>query len=181
MGDCLMEKYLLNTNNMYSCDENGIVYSYKSGTKKELIGGSCSGYKQVCLILDGKQRQLLVHRIVAELFLGKSLEKTQVNHIDGDRTNNKVENLEWVTGSENMKHAVSTKLWTEPTLTQRNINMESAGKVLAKFSIDEASDLLELMDSLNLSASATAKIVGVSKTTVLRLVNGKTRFFREVA
>lgn len=176
-----MEKFILGTNNMYSCDQNGIVYSYKSGTKKALAGGSCNGYKQVCLMVDNKQKQMLVHRIVAELFIGKGFEKTQVNHIDGDKTNNKVENLEWVTASENMVHAVSTKLWTEPTITQRKINMERAGKALAKFTVDEASDILEMMGSLNLSATAMAKIVGVSKPTILRLVNGKTRFFREVA
>ena len=54
----------------------------------------------------------LIHRLVAETFLVKPSDRHEVNHIDGDRYNNSVENLEWVTHRENMMHAVRAGLVT---------------------------------------------------------------------
>lgn len=70
------------------------------------------GYCQVMLCKDGKVRGKLNHRLVAEAFIPNSDNKPQVNHIDGDKTNNKVDNLEWVTQSENQLHAIKTGLQT---------------------------------------------------------------------
>lgn len=68
------------------------------------------GYMAVKLCKLGKCRQRLVHRLVALAFLPFDDVRGQVNHIDGDKTNNRVDNLEWVTGKENMKHAWETGL-----------------------------------------------------------------------
>lgn len=69
-----------------------------------------SGYEKVVLYKNGKYKNRTVHRIVAETFLEKDSEKKFVNHKDGDKRNNCVENLEWCTKSENMKHAFKTGL-----------------------------------------------------------------------
>lgn len=58
--------------------------------------GSCSTYK--------------IHRIIASAFIPNPLEKSQVNHIDGNKLNNRVDNLEWATPSENTQHAYDTGL-----------------------------------------------------------------------
>lgn len=68
------------------------------------------GYLQVCLTKNGKSKTYIVHRLVAKAFLSNSKSKEQVNHIDGNKENNSIDNLEWVTSSENNKHAFITGL-----------------------------------------------------------------------
>lgn len=63
------------------------------------------GYLQVCLTKNGKQHSCFVHRIVAETFLPKPDDKQQINHIDLNKKNNHVKNLEWCNGQENIRHA----------------------------------------------------------------------------
>ena len=68
-------------------------------------------YNKVTLSMDGEVQQWLVHRLVALAFLPNPEQKLEVNHKDGDPTNNSVANLEWCTHKENMDHAIETGLW----------------------------------------------------------------------
>lgn len=63
------------------------------------------GYRRIQLSRGGDGSNLLVHRLVAEAFIDNPDGKPEVNHKDGDKENNKVDNLEWVTASENQRHA----------------------------------------------------------------------------
>ena len=65
----------------------------------------CNGYRRVNLWKGNKYKTKKVHRLVAEAFIENHLGKRTVNHIDGDKTNNSVENLDWATYGENTKHA----------------------------------------------------------------------------
>lgn len=58
----------------------------------------------------GKRFNKTIHRLVAETFIPNPLNKSEVNHIDGDKSNNDITNLEWVTSSENKRHARTTGL-----------------------------------------------------------------------
>lgn len=97
----------------YTVYSDGRVFSHVSNKFLTPDTSNRFGYLRVTLWKPSKQRWLL-HRLVAECFLEKVEGKTFVNHIDGDKTNNEVSNLEWVTQSENEKHAFSTGL--KPTV-----------------------------------------------------------------
>lgn len=80
----------------------------KGRVLKENIGKF--GYRKSILTKNHKAKTLLLHRLVANTFIPNPENKPQVNHIDGNKGNNNVDNLEWVTASENVKHAYSTEL-----------------------------------------------------------------------
>lgn len=68
-------------------------------------GKTNRGYHKVHLYKEGQCKILTIHRLVAAAFLPNPENKREVNHIDGDKTNNRVSNLEWSTRSENVSHA----------------------------------------------------------------------------
>ena len=68
------------------------------------------GYLEISLYTKGKSKSYFIHRLVAQAFIPNTESKPQVNHIDGDKTNNQVNNLEWATREENMQHAFKTGL-----------------------------------------------------------------------
>ena len=87
----------------------------KGGSKKQvleqiLVQQNDKGYFRVNLYKEGKMKRFAVHRLIALAFIENSDNKPQVNHINGIKTDNRVENLEWVTQQENMRHAFKTGL-----------------------------------------------------------------------
>lgn len=92
----------------YSISSDGQVR--KDTINRILSQSSQQDYKFVTLLIKGSQKRMRVHRLVAETFIENPNNKPYVNHIDGNRANNHVENLEWVTPSENTQHAVKTGL-----------------------------------------------------------------------
>ena len=68
------------------------------------------GYLKICLFHGGKKVQKTVHRLVGEAFIPNTFNKPEINHIDGNKENNNIDNLEWVTRSENEIHAFKNKL-----------------------------------------------------------------------
>lgn len=75
---------------------------------------SARGYMHVGLYKDDKRINVYVHRLVAAAFLERGDENLEVNHIDGDKSNNRVDNLEWCTRSDNTKHAFKIGLKQPP-------------------------------------------------------------------
>jgi hypothetical protein len=86
----------------YSVSIKGKVRNDRTG--KILKSCVACGYEQVRLCENYKVFSALVHRLVATAFIDNPHKKPEVNHKDGNKTNNCVENLEWVTRSENQKH-----------------------------------------------------------------------------
>ena len=71
---------------------------------------SYDGYLRVNLAKDGTVKTINIHLLVAKHFIPNPDNKPQINHINGDKNNNSVSNLEWVTGKENIRHAIDTGL-----------------------------------------------------------------------
>ena len=90
----------------YIVDSDGYVLSKRFGTPLK-YSINMHGYAMVNLMINGKRKGLAVHTAVARTFLNGYQDGLQVNHKDGNKLNNNLDNLEWVTGSENMQHAVN--------------------------------------------------------------------------
>lgn len=78
---------------------------------KQYLGSD--GYMRIGLTVNNKEKYFFVHRLVATAFIPNLENKPQVNHIDGNKLNNSVSNLEWVTAQENIDHAWRTGLLSE--------------------------------------------------------------------
>jgi hypothetical protein len=101
-------------------------------TNKILKSGLRGGYESVSLSNDKKSQSLKIHQLVAKAFIpNKDPKKIAVNHKDGNKLNNRVENLEWMTIGENNKHAVEEGL---VKITKRKvIQCDTDGNVIKEF------------------------------------------------
>jgi hypothetical protein len=100
------------TDGKYKASEEGKVYSFIRGRLRELKGSANSwGYYTLCVFLsNGKKRGTTVHRLIAETFIPNPFKYEQVNHINGDKSDNRAVNLEWVSCLTNVEHAIKNGL-----------------------------------------------------------------------
>lgn len=111
-------------NGNYFIGSDGSVSNRRKSMKTYLNN---KGYVCLKLVHNKVKKHCLVHRLVAQHFIPNPENKQEVNHIDGDKLNNAVDNLEWVTPSENKKHALATglKVYNNPT---KGIKLSSSSK-----------------------------------------------------
>lgn len=128
---------------LYLVSETGELFSlYKKMKMKQTINDR--GYKSVSLCKNGVRKVREVHRIVAETFIKNTIcGYSEVNHIDGNKINNSISNLEWVTKGDNLKH------------TYRVLGRKTVGKrvrCVDTGEIYESSKEAELKTGINSSA-----------------------------
>lgn len=100
----LLMKDIKGYEGLYAVSSCGKVWSYINNRFLIPRHQRKTGYNKVHLAKDGKIRDFLVHRLVAEAFIPNPENKPQVNHLDEDKTNNHVENLKWTTRLENVNY-----------------------------------------------------------------------------
>lgn len=140
----------------YYISSDGEVYSSRSHMYlKQRFWGRC---KYLTVTLDNT-KSFCVHRLVAYAFIPNPENKPQVNHIDGNKTNNVVSNLEWCTNSENNLHAMAIGLYTEESYEKTRL--AKARPVISDEGIE--------FDSV----SGAARYYGVSNANVCKCLKGK--------
>lgn len=132
-----------------------------------ILSGSVHSDNYILATLHGKQ--IPVHRLVAEAFIPNYEKKPEVNHIDGNKMNNAVDNLEWVTRAENQKHAVDNGLQPKPAKTYQG-----------KFTAEQREEIKRLWDSGMFSRRQLAIKYGVSHTCVNDIINDKYKYAESV-
>lgn len=100
---------------------NNIVTRKERILKKYI---SINGYNFIRLLKNKKYYNITIHRLVAKYFIDNPDNKPQINHKDGDKLNNNINNLEWVTAKENMRHAWDSGL-IMPHITNSKKNLQS--------------------------------------------------------
>lgn len=111
------------------------------------------GYHRVPLYKNGKKLYKAIHRLVAQAFIPNIDNKPQVNHIDSDRSNNNVNNLEWVTSSENNTHAYKfgknySRFGVQNGKSQPIIQYDLNGNFIKEWeSLNLCADTLDLQES----------------------------------
>ena len=115
----------------YEVSNLGKVRNIKSGRmlKPHL---NHNGYLKHHLYRHDKQKELFLHRIIATAFIDNPGKKPQVNHIDENKLNNDLSNLEWCTGRENLAHGTRTKRVAEK-LSKKVIQLDLNDSVLNEF------------------------------------------------
>ena len=140
----------------YFINAKGDVFSiYKNKIISQTI--SKKGYLRVSIKINGKWNTYITHRLLAETFIPNPNNLPQVNHKNGIKKDNSLENLEWISCKDNIRHAINNGLF----------NNNSAHESLKKKIID--SNTKHIYESINYAS----KIVGIKPKTLSAMLNGQ--------
>jgi hypothetical protein len=150
----------------YFVDKNGNIFSLARRKKIRIVKPDFStGYQRVTLYKNKKQHKKLVHRIVFESFCNIIPNSMVINHIDGDKLNNHISNLEMVTHSQNQRHALSTGL--------KKITHYGEAHHFSRFSQGEISIVISLNKKHRIPQYFLATLFNVSQSAISSIVTKK--------
>lgn len=146
----------------YLVSDSGLI-TRKNSTELQQTKLHKRGYVLCHISINGKKSWRLLHRIVATVFIPNPENKPQVNHIDGNKQNNNVSNLEWVTNSENRQHAVNNALISFGDKLSKKLDSNLVKEIKK----------LYVKGSHKFGSYELAKKFGVSPSMILHIVSGE--------
>ncbi len=158
-------RFILNTDNKYQVSNYGRIKSfcYNINEGKIVKSGNIKGYKSINLRIDGQKKTLLIHKVVAELFITKDSDlKTVVIHEDWNKLNNHVSNLRWLSREESFSRA------QEKLIEAR----KKKGKIIthSKLSKKDVSAIKQMLDN-GRKQKVIAQLFCVSEMQISRIKN----------
>lgn len=151
----------------YQVSNTGKVRNAKSGNLLSLNRLTKCGYRKAALYLENrKSKECRIHRLVAETFISNPDNKETVNHKDGDKLNNHVNNLEWATRSEQVFHSYELGLKNP---------LSGTSSPHSKLTDDQVREIrsLYIPQSKEFGAVALSKKYNVSHRVILLVAKGK--------
>lgn len=173
----------------YMISNTGLLKSLKRNTAHERIMKpqiDKGGYVYFNLTKDGIRKSKKAHRLVAEAFIPNPDNKYSVNHINGNKQDNRVENLEWATMAEQASHAVETGLWkwSDESKNKLRNTLKNRGKLINKdknthtrghkfgyvqvVQKDDNGNVIKIWDSINNASQE----IGVPASHIVRVCKG---------
>lgn len=153
----------------YAVSSDGVIWNVSKNTAVNIFEKSPNkenSYLRVELWSHGNGKKFSVHRLVAAAFIPNPENKSSVNHKDGNKQNNNIDNLEWVTNSENKKHAAENDLVAYGESNGQSVYTEDQINLVCKFIAEK-----------NLSLANISSLTGVKYTTV-KDINAKRSWVR---
>ena len=148
----------------YLISKDGTIYS--EFVKRNIIThNDKNGYKVIRLINNGKRKSFFVHRLLALTFIENINNYPCINHIDGNKSNNNLCNLQWCTHKQNMKHA-----WDNGLYKNNEISIKLANQSTSKIIFDTHEN------KKYKSISDAARYFNTPFTSFRRLINKSNRF-----
>lgn len=147
---------------LYVCSSDGKIKNIK---RQKLLKPTSdkNGYLKVILCKDNKHKNIAVHRVVAMVFLKNPHNLPQVNHKDGNKTNNTVSNLEWCSNYDNIQHAIKNGL----------IKVKCEDNPNAKLKKSDILNIRERFSAGTYNKSELARLFGVSTTLIRYIIEEK--------
>ena len=160
-------KDIPNYEGLYAVNDYGMVWSYRSN--RHLVSKlTPSGYHNIGLRVKGDRKWFLIHRLVGSLFVDNPENKQYINHKDCNKINNKADNLEWVTASENMKHA------QRHGLVNTKEQQERIRSACGYLTMGQAEEIRSLHKAKSLTQQKLGDMYGVSCDVVYHILKGNT-------
>ncbi len=160
-------------NGLYEVSNFGRVKSYcldavglmKKDYKPKMMKDSSNGlgYRYVVLSKNNNSKNLYIHRLVLKAFVPNPQNKPQVNHKNGIKDDNKLENLEWCTRSENAKHACKMGLWSDHKGENNNYSKLNNNQVVM---------IKKILKLKKYYQREIGKMFGVHQMTISRIQRG---------